>query len=929
MQSSPVTAWKELSALYEQAEALDGEALSAWLASPAVAGHAQFPALQRMLQARQRLQHSDFLDAPPPLAPPPARESATRAGAAIGPYRLLRPLGEGGMAEVWLAERNDGAFARRVAIKLLFRHVGGAARGAVAERFARERDILASLDHPHIAALHDAGLTPDGQPWLALEHVQGRPISAWCDERELGVAARVRLFRQVLLAVQHAHANLVLHRDLKPANVLVTDAGEVRLLDFGIAKLLDPAAAAQADTELTRAGGRPMTPLYASPEQLRGEPLTIACDVYALGVLLYELLCGERPYEVAVDSAAQLEQAILDTDPRAPSRRTLREAAAQRRGSTPQALRRTLAGDLDAIVLKALAKLPARRYASADAMRADLDRWLAGEPVTAHAPGALYRLGKFVRRHRTGVALGSGAMVVLVAVATVAVVQGRQAQHESARAVAARDFLIDMLKNADLAKSRGADVTARELLDNGRQEVARRLAGQPQLQAELLQAIASTQHEMGEFATADATYGELTRLLEARGDGRALARARADHAETLFQLGDLPRTLALVARAREAPPAARDAELDGRLDWLEGWVLSRRGDLDGARARFERSLAQAERAHGPRHLRTIDALQGLSMIAVQRREFGAALAMQDDIAARAASMPDLRPRDRMTIARTHVYMLSQAGRHRAAFARAHASAVACASEIGPGDQSCQRLAMQATLHALRLGRPEAARDLIHMLRAAAAEERSPPLQVRATMWLCRLNAALDGRALDGALAGRLAQFAEAPPPGVDADLRLSAALALADAALRVRLPQQAQQWAERVLGDPQFERAEPGTRAWARHLLGVAQLHRGRADEAVRTLAESGRLYESVLGADRPMALVYSINRALALEALGRLDEARGIVARAQPALRDALGDDSPTYLAVVEIQRRLERTTRSGHPVGAPPAADFLALLV
>ena len=311
MNRTPVADWQQLSALYEAADALDPASLDAWLARLRAQSHPLLKQLEQMLAARAQVQHNGFLGALPPLkAPPPEPQVAAWAeGSRIGPYRLVRHLGEGGMAEVWMAQRDDGAFQRTVAIKLLFRNAGSSERDSFAQRFARERDILASLDHPHIAGLHDAGVTPSGQPWLALEYIEGETLTRWCDTQRLGIEARVRLFRQVLMAVQHAHANLVIHRDLKPGNILVTAQGEVRLLDFGIAKLMEPEGGPQAESELTRLAGRPMTPQYAAPEQLLGQPLTTACDVYALGVVLYELLCGERPYELKLDSARRLSSA--------------------------------------------------------------------------------------------------------------------------------------------------------------------------------------------------------------------------------------------------------------------------------------------------------------------------------------------------------------------------------------------------------------------------------------------------------------------------------------------------------------------------------------------------------------------------------------------------------------------------------------------
>ncbi|CAG1017544.1 partial eukaryotic-like serine/threonine-protein kinase, partial [Burkholderiaceae bacterium] len=365
MTHTPEQQWSALSALYEEADTLPAHELPAWLARLEQEGHPLLPQLRRMLEARAHLATDDFLGTLPRLSSEGHEASSWSAGRRVGPYRLVRPLGEGGMAEVWLAERDDGAFKRQVAIKLPYPRPG---RETFALRFDRERDILATLRHPHIAGLFDAGVTKEGQAWLALEYVEGQPISTFCDQQKLPIRERVKLFRQVLLAVQHAHANLVIHRDLKPANILVTPEGEVRLLDFGIAKLLDAGAEAIEETELTRQAGRSMTPRYASPEQLTGLPLTTACDVYSLGVVFYELLCGERPYELKTESPAQLEHAILEVEPRAPSRRGLTDAVAEARGTSAKALRRALSPELDAIALRCLAKKATARYSSVDAV---------------------------------------------------------------------------------------------------------------------------------------------------------------------------------------------------------------------------------------------------------------------------------------------------------------------------------------------------------------------------------------------------------------------------------------------------------------------------------------------------------------------------------------------------------------------------------
>jgi TolB-like protein len=332
-----------------------------------------------------------------------------QTGARVGPYRLVRQLGAGGMAEVWLAERADGAFKRDVALKLPRL---SSSREDLADRFERERDILASLEHPNIARLYDAGVSVERLPYLAMEYVSGRPLIGWCDAHQLGVRERLRLFLQVLDAVQYAHGCQVIHRDIKPSNILVTEAGQVRLLDFGVAKLLveEPELA-----DLTRQYGQALTPEYASPELIRGERIDGAADVYSLGVVLYELLAGSRPYRLKTGaSIASLEQAVARAQVPRPSTQ-LEVKAGDARGTTQHKLARRLKGDLDAIVLKALAKAPADRYSSAVALADDLQRYLSGKPVQARPAQLGYRFGKFVRRHRSGAAMSAAAFVLAAA----------------------------------------------------------------------------------------------------------------------------------------------------------------------------------------------------------------------------------------------------------------------------------------------------------------------------------------------------------------------------------------------------------------------------------------------------------------------------------------------------------------------------------
>jgi WD40 repeat protein/serine/threonine protein kinase len=366
--------------------------------------------LRQVLAAQGSERMKDFLETRDAIARERAAWSATDAalvGRMFGSYRVLSLLGHGGMGSVWLAERVDGLFTRRLALKLVHPALMGQ---LMMERLAREREILASLSHPNIARLLDAGITDDGQPYLALEYVAGTPLTVHCDEHRLSVRERLELLRQVLNAVEYAHAHLIIHRDLKPSNILVSEDGRVHLLDFGIAKLVTEAGTAQA-TELTLLGGRVLTPDYAAPEQIAGGSITTAADTYALGVMLYELLTGERPYRPKRDSRGALEEAILQDETVAPSRLELSAAAASARSTSPRKLARLLSGDLDTIVLRALRKNPAERYVTVSAFAEDIERFLRGEAILARRDSLIYRARKFAWRYR--VAIGVAALVLL------------------------------------------------------------------------------------------------------------------------------------------------------------------------------------------------------------------------------------------------------------------------------------------------------------------------------------------------------------------------------------------------------------------------------------------------------------------------------------------------------------------------------------
>ena len=456
--------WRVLSPLLDEALDLPAAERAVWLAQLAVRDPQLGRDIGALLAAGDEADAERFLDGPAVAVPP-----ATLAGQVLGAYTLEAPLGQGGMGSVWLARRSDGRFEGKVAIKFLNAALVGRAGE---ERFRREGSILARLAHPNIARLIDAGVSSAGQLYLVLELVEGERIDRYCDERKLDVAARLRLFLDVLAAVEHAHASLVVHRDLKPPNVLVTRDATVKLLDFGIAKLLADAGSDAEATELTREAGRALTPEYAAPEQLLGEPVTTATDVYALGVLLYVLLGGQHPAGARTRSSAELVKAVVD-DPAPRLSEAVSSAArldpqtlhsnATSRASTPERLSHLLRGDLDNIVGKALKKQPGERYASATAFADDIRRYLDHQPISARADSLSYRAAKFVRRNRLPVALASAAIVALLAglagtltQADRATRQAKLAEGESARAdsearlaTQQRDFALRELSRAE------------------------------------------------------------------------------------------------------------------------------------------------------------------------------------------------------------------------------------------------------------------------------------------------------------------------------------------------------------------------------------------------------------------------------------------------------------------------------------------------
>jgi len=482
--------WLILSRLFDEALELPQEARESWLESLSPLDPVLKGELRSLLERHARIETSDFLDTLPNLSRtegvvPDATDSALlQAGTVIGPYVIDQEIGRGGMGVVWRARRADGLLKRPVALKLMH---AGFYSGELLARFARERDILAALTHPNIARLYDAGFTATGQPFLALEFVEGLALTEYCDGKRLDVRERLQLMLQVLTAVQYAHSHLVIHRDLKPSNILATKEGHVTLLDFGIAKLITDGIASA--TQLTLLSGRALTPDYAAPEQIAGEALSTSSDVYSLGVVLYELLTGVRPYRLKRDSRGALEDAILSADPQRPSQASISSSISQSRATTIKKIRSTLNGDLDTIILKALRKHPGERYATVDAFRQDIELYLSGHAVQAKADTLWYRSKKFLARNR----LAAGAAVTVVAAlitglglalwqASVARQQANIAQEHARTAEAVQRFMENLFEansadqpNPELARQ----TTARELLDRGRTKIETALQDSP------------------------------------------------------------------------------------------------------------------------------------------------------------------------------------------------------------------------------------------------------------------------------------------------------------------------------------------------------------------------------------------------------------------------------------------------------------------
>jgi len=663
--------WKRLRQLLDRALEIDGDARRAFVDSLEGEDLALRDDLVHALAQHEKLGQQSMANAMEMAVPAIAdsiKDDAvldqTRVGQAIGPYRLVRLLGAGGMGAVYLAERTSQDFAQQVALKLVRKAF---ATATTEERFERERRILAALKHPGIALLFDGGRTDEGQAFYTMEYVDGEAVTDFC--RHLAITARVHLLLQVASALAYAHLNLVVHRDIKPSNVLVAADGQAKLVDFGLAKLLDR----PADSEMTQGGIGPMTPAYAAPEQFHHETVTVATDIYQFGVLCFVILTGRLPYRPDPNDNLAWAKAVSEDEPM-----TLAHAAEAQEtidGATPSTQqRKRLTRDLDAIVRKALAKDPEARYRSMDAMIADFESYLDGRPVNARRAGPLYFAWRFAQRWRYAVAATVLAFVALAATAFFAVRQAHTAAREADRANSVADFLISLFKVSDPGENRGEKLTANQILDRGAERIDKELASQPEQRARLMTTIGTVYSTLGDFSRAAPLLQRSVELLQATPgrddydlahawvrlawvlDNQHHSREAIDVLQRALPLlhGDSPReiidlvavhTFSALAYEDLADPAAVRREYESAVSTIEhaggattltvgaytnlANFLREQGDLAGARTNLEKAIEVYSRELGDDHYHTLFARGNLVLTMIEEGDYAAARTLME------------------------------------------------------------------------------------------------------------------------------------------------------------------------------------------------------------------------------------------------------------------------------------------------------------
>jgi eukaryotic-like serine/threonine-protein kinase len=860
--------WREVLALFDRWAATEPALREAELQRSQAEHPHLYPRLLAMIDADRAAEARDFLgDNASPLPQEPHR-----TGLRLGAWELREPIGQGGMGQVWLATRSDGLYNGRAAVKLL--HAAGMGAQAQA-RFAREGEFLARLSHPHIAQLLDAGLMPDGTRYLVLEHVAGERIDHWCDARKLSISERLRLFMQVCEAVAYAHTALVVHRDLKPANILVTDDGHVKLLDFGVAKLL-PDQDGHELTELTRAGAAGLTPEYAAPEQIEGEPITTATDVYALGVVLFGLLSGARPYASSSRGVAAMARAIVEEPPRSLSA-AARESpdAAALRNTHLVALTKALRGDLETIVAKALKKSPAERYATVQELRDDLHRHLAHQPVSAQADSFSYWARKFVQRNRAQVLALAALLLSLVVGAVATGWQWRLATQEAERTRSVVKVLTGIFTELDPEASGAAQVPVLDLLRRGWAQARSTLQADPALRGEVARPLGLMLRSAGDMAgAAEALAMSRTHLQQA---GKAATREYLEVTLSLgyatMRLGRAEEARALfndvIAQGPRVPDPQADEPVLARL-WL-GTMLRNEGQLGEARQTLGLALDEAERRFGQQHSSHQLALSELADVLKEQGQWDEARSTYARLykeSGNPGSADALRARFSLA------QLEAELGRYREAEAHFRALTPQLTTLWGDTD-----------LHTI-YARTWHATTLFHIGQFAASE--------------AVIGEALrDARALGEPDVRHVAQVIQARH-----------ALRRGDVARAEPLLQES--WRHLQAGGPDTQAAA----ARALVLIGECQLRQGRLEMALATLNQSYAAQRSLYGARHADMLFTLFLRAIAVEKAQGLSSAQADYEEAERVAQAMLPVGHPDRLraALLAAQARWRLAPTDGH---------------
>ena len=625
--------WNKIQSLFERALELNPSEKENFLQSECGDDKELFDEIASLLSADEK-QHSIFSGS---VADYLAASDATLEGKTFGNYRAIKMVGSGGMGSVYLAERGDGMFEQKVALKIV---KPGMNSQEIITRFEEERQILARLQHPHIARLLDGGISELGLPYFTMEYVEGKPITEYCDDKNLTIEERLGLFRKVCEAVLFAHQNLVIHRDIKPNNILVMEDGTVKLLDFGIAKVFE-----EDDDKkfLTRTGMRLMTPEYASPEQVKGEPVSTATDTYSLGLILYQLLTGFPPYELQSSSALEMERIICLTEPQKPStmitkvslsgtdssKKTNPKYILEKRRTTVSKLKKRIAGDLDNICLMAIRKEPKRRYSSIAQLITDIDNHLSGLPVTARKSTASYITKKFIQRHKVGAVVTSIAVIVLALVTVFYTIQLKEerdrAQLEAKKSKRVSEFLAGIFQVSDPEQSKGDNITARELLDIGVRRIESELSDQPEVLANMLGVTGNVYKSLGLYDNAQVLLLKAFSINDSLlgSDSPETVKSLSDLAQLNFAMGDYQ---AAIEKLKEAIEKRINIYGEKSLEAAESindlaMVLREEGNYNEAAKLLNSSLSMRKKLLSPKSQEIAQSLNNLAQLKVDMGEF--------------------------------------------------------------------------------------------------------------------------------------------------------------------------------------------------------------------------------------------------------------------------------------------------------------------